>query len=498
MSWIGVESDGDADYIFDQSQAESGKLIVTKNATVPMDYPDGTQLFSLRFKSNDGISETTIRFNSSATKFKASEGISIPAKTKNALIRILQYRNINGNIATSDGTTIKGALVKAESPDELIENSSDTGGNYMLNAFEQSSYTVSATRPDASKLTDAVTTLDIIKTRRHILQIEELGNPYQVIAADVNGSNSITALDLAEMRRVVLGMDQSFRSGLNWLIIPETNDLSNDPFSYSTTASIALTDLSMTLDMVGVKVGDVDNSWSPSNNNRRLNDKILFSMDQIALSDDLIEIPVIATSSNSLSGYQFSISWDPNEFEFAGIYKGLINGFFNEENIQNGVLSTMWDEESGKSMEVPKGGILFILKFKASSESASGTIDITSSVTEAVAFDDRLNAMGIEAIPANLNMEELRNGKLQLLQNVPNPFDYSTDISFKTVEAGKVTLTIVNMLGETLYIHEANYKPGYHHLQWNKQQSTRQLTPGVYLYRIECNGESAVKKMMIR
>jgi len=95
-------------------------------------------------------------------------------------------------------------------------------------------------------------------------------------------------------------------------------------------------------------------------------------------------------------------------------------------------------------------------------------------------------------------MEELRNGNLQLLQNVPNPFDYSTDISFKTVETGKVTLTIVNMLGETLYIHEANYKPGYHHLQWNKQQSNRPLTPGVYLYRIECNGQSAVKKMMIR
>jgi hypothetical protein len=138
------------------------------------------------------------------------------------------------------------------------------------------------------------------------------------------------------------------------------------------------------------------------------------------------------------------------------------------------------------------------LKFKASSESSVGTIDINSSVTGAVAFDDRLNAMGIEGIPANLNMEELRNGQLQLLQNVPNPFDYSTDISFKTVEAGKVTLTIVNMLGETLYIHEANYKPGYHHIQWNKQQSTRQLTPGVYIYRIECNGQSAVKKMMIR
>jgi hypothetical protein len=300
------------------------------------------------------------------------------------------------------------------------------------------------------------------------------------------------------MRRVVLGLDQSFRSGLNWLIIPETSDLSNDPFSYNTTASVSLTDLDLTLDMVGVKVGDVDNSWSPTNNNRRFKESILFSMEQIALADDLIEIPVIATTGNNLSGYQFSISWNPNEFELAGIDKGLIDGFYNEENIQNGVLTTMWDEESGKSIEVPKGGILFILKFKASSESSVGTIDINSSVTEAVAFDDRLNAMGVEAIPANLNMEELRNGKLQLMQNVPNPFDFSTDISFKTVESGKVTLTIVNMLGETLYIHEANYQPGYHHLQWNKQQSTRPLTPGVYLYRIECNGQSAVKKMMIR
>jgi hypothetical protein len=81
---------------------------------------------------------------------------------------------------------------------------------------------------------------------------------------------------------------------------------------------------------------------------------------------------------------------------------------------------------------------------------------------------------------------------------VPNPFDYSTEINFRIPKPGLVHFTIVNTLGEVVYSHEDNYKAGIYNLNWNRSQSLRTITPGMYLYRLESNGEEVVKKMMIK
>ena len=87
---------------------------------------------------------------------------------------------------------------------------------------------------------------------------------------------------------------------------------------------------------------------------------------------------------------------------------------------------------------------------------------------------------------------------MELSQNVPNPFDYNTEIEFKIPKSGLVRLSIVNMLGETVYMYEQDYSPGYYKINWNKQQSSGTIKPGVYLYRLESNGEEIVRKMLIK
>ena len=81
-----------------------------------------------------------------------------------------------------------------------------------------------------------------------------------------------------------------------------------------------------------------------------------------------------------------------------------------------------------------------------------------------------------------------------LSQNYPNPFNPETNISFAIAETGEVSLKVYNLLGEVAaVIVEGNLSAGYYQYEWNASN----LASGIYFYRLEAQGFSAVKKMML-
>jgi len=310
-------------------------------------------------------------------------------------------------------------------------------------------------------------------------------------------SRSITALDLLQMRRTVLGIDKGDESRQSWLFIPSEQDLTSDPFSYETELAVNLAEEEVALDFVAVKIGDVNGSWKGSSSGRRTKEELELQL-SAELEEEVIEIPVVAKDFKGISGYQFSISWDPTQFDYLGLTERSIQGHFNEDLAREGILTTMWDEPNGKTIELADGSEIFVLRFMPRSDQAKSVIEINSSITEAVAFDSQLNAMGIKSTSASIDLERMRNGSIELFQNVPNPFDYSTRISFRVPQAGKVKLTVINMLGEVIYQHEQDYRTGVHSIDWDTGKSSRTIRSGVYMYRLESNGEELVKKMLIK
>jgi endoglucanase Acf2 len=83
---------------------------------------------------------------------------------------------------------------------------------------------------------------------------------------------------------------------------------------------------------------------------------------------------------------------------------------------------------------------------------------------------------------------------LMLHQNYPNPFNPSTQISFALPYAGKVSLTVFNMLGQnvqTLVNHTVG--AGNHTVTFDASN----LANGVYLYRLEAGGQVLTRKMLL-
>jgi hypothetical protein len=80
-------------------------------------------------------------------------------------------------------------------------------------------FTVNADRNDAHR--NGVSTLDLVKIQKHLLGIETINNPYDLIAADANNSQNVSAIDLVELRKLILGIYTELPANKSWRFVDE-------------------------------------------------------------------------------------------------------------------------------------------------------------------------------------------------------------------------------------------------------------------------------------
>jgi flagellar hook assembly protein FlgD len=88
---------------------------------------------------------------------------------------------------------------------------------------------------------------------------------------------------------------------------------------------------------------------------------------------------------------------------------------------------------------------------------------------------------------------------LTLLQNVPNPLNASTRITFVLSEAGDVTLTVYDVMGRKVRtLIQEPMEPGPHHVIWDaRNDNGGELASGVYFCRLETARSQASRKMVL-
>jgi hypothetical protein len=86
-----------------------------------------------------------------------------------------------------------------------------------------------------------------------------------------------------------------------------------------------------------------------------------------------------------------------------------------------------------------------------------------------------------------------------LSQNVPNPFNPTTDISFALPTDSKVSLSIYNVLGQHVKSLVDEYmRAGFQTVSWDgTDNSGRTVASGVYFYKLRADNFSATKKMLM-
>lgn len=174
---------------------------------------------------------------------------------------------VSGTITTQFGGNVAGVTVRANGNDAM-STLTDANGNYELELPIGGQYTIAYEKDYFAE--NGVATSDIIKMRRVILNIEDYDNPYSIMAADANGTNTNPATsDIVVLRQMILNSIDVFPNNVPaWRFVPSLYEFPNEmnPWLETIPTAIFIDNLQgniLNVDITGVKMGDVNGSANP-------------------------------------------------------------------------------------------------------------------------------------------------------------------------------------------------------------------------------------------
>ena len=100
----------------------------------------------------------------------------------------------------------------------------------------------------------------------------------------------------------------------------------------------------------------------------------------------------------------------------------------------------------------------------------------------------------IELMPTAVEGADGVPTQFALGQNYPNPFNPATRFSFSVPRPSEATVSVYNMLGQRVRtVAQGRFEPGTHTVRFDAGG----LPSGVYLYRLEAEGFTATRKMLL-
>jgi len=446
---------------------------------------------------------------------------NVNSATAVVTVNLVPAAAITGQAATEDNKVVAGVTFDVNGTDGPLTQLGTPAYSFLLTPCFSVNDIGGFKNNDASPI-NGVDVQDITKMTRHILNIEALGSPYKLLAADVNHNSLINGPDVTQVRQLVLGIRTGFPTpgatitnpvtdDYLWTFIPQAHTWVDNtmPWTYPTRIDFLDPVNASGNDFVGVKLGDVNNTWDETNPlTTWFADSIHMVMqDQSVTPGQLVTIPVMVRDFNAITGYQFTMNWDPSVLSLESAENTELLGFFNTELAKKGILSTVWNDLSGQPITLEDDAVAFTLTFRVVGDwGAASGITVTSDLTNAIGYNVEEMPLAVIASTVNITVGDVSTSidpsELEgyaFLQNVPNPFNESTTFTFALPKQEDVKIEIYNAMGQIVRTFEGTYGVGVHELQWDGANSAaREVAVGVYSVRIQAGiFQSAinVKKM---
>jgi hypothetical protein len=412
--------------------------------------------------------------------------------------------DIAGKVFTENNEGVEEAKVDVNSSGLNSKfDMTNVAGNFMVSAAMYNTYEVKPFRNDNAA--NGVSTLDILLIQRHILGLQNLNSPYKLIAADANKTGTITAADLVEIRKVILGKADMFAGNTSWRFVP-TDYVFNNPANAQGEAfpeSRIINGLSanmMNENFYGIKIGDVNgsakaNSQSVSGSISRSRSLDLNVADMNLVAGNDYEVAFRASDIANVLGYQFTLNFRPEVVDFVGFEAGALN--VTEENfgftmLKDGMITTSWNTTA--PVAVTGEEVLFTMTFRAKTNAMlSEVLTANSRYTSAEAISLEGGEIGLNLV-FNTENGAVAAGTYELYQNVPNPFANETLIGFSLPEAMDATLTIYDVSGKVVKQVQGSFAKGLNNVVVSKGELP---SAGVLYYQLEAGSFKASKKMIV-
>jgi len=178
--------------------------------------------------------------------------------------------SLSGNISTITDLPMAGVTLKLIAGASNLTTTTDEAGNYRFDDVPTlEDIQIVVTKEDNH--VNGVSTIDLVIMSRHILGLTPFDTPDTYIAMDVNKSGAITAFDLVEIRRLILGLATGFNNNDAWRFV-EKGRLANLFFNQANDPEYAgnINNLfslenngDRILNFIGIKIGDANRNAAP-------------------------------------------------------------------------------------------------------------------------------------------------------------------------------------------------------------------------------------------
>ncbi|MBK8654388.1 MAG: hypothetical protein IPN20_10885 [Haliscomenobacter sp.] len=368
-------------------------------------------------------------------------------------------------------------------------------------------YDYSVTPSRAEPAGSGVTTFDLLLVTQHILGNKKLASPYQLLAADVNLSGSLTTQDLIQMRKVILGVDRNFAHGRSWRFVPADYVFSNpnSPWKPAFPEVINFNDLEGPVsdaDFIAVKLGDVNGSAPAFKGNgpgleQRAAAKpaLLRLQDRMLTPGEDVLVPVYLGDPERTKGLQFTLQADPQLVEITGLEYGLASQnhlFWTEEHPET--LNLSWDAGYSNAPDLHDGSVppLLVLKLRAvQAVPLSRALRLDQRGLSPEAYLESLS--GYDTEPLALDYRSSLAGRFVLLPPVPNPAGAYTTVQWMLPQEGEARLELRDSWGRVCAQLQKQFYAGSH--TWTIERS-QVPGPGLYIVTVRALGQWQSQKVL--
>ncbi|NUO00391.1 MAG: T9SS type A sorting domain-containing protein, partial [Saprospiraceae bacterium] len=362
---------------------------------------------------------------------------------------------------------------------------------------------------------NGVSTLDVLKIRKHILDEKPLPIPYAQIAADVNHSGEITTLDIILIRRVILAIDEEFANVPSWRFLPEYalgSQFTFQPFldfnpftavwqapdgerhyraadspiskSYLDDIELNLLNPDVTIaptwSFRAIKSGDVNFNADVEGLLSEGGNGYAFSTIPHAClqTGQTATVLVKAQTTEDIDAYQMGFTFDKDAIEIIGVNQGDIAPFtldnFGFNQLADGEIRTLWIDEKGDPIKFENNlKTLFKINIKAIEAvcDIGSVIEIEDNVLAGIFLDTE------EAVvPMTLKLELIPGIIRHKLEQVyPNPTGTSISFQVELGEAATVSAQVFDQFGNYLTT-SGSYGAGEQTIVFNNTSSLQQGT----------------------
>lgn len=406
---------------------------------------------------------------------------------------VISQGMIAGLVQREDGQPVAQVEVDLSGDDAASTITADDG-LYTFSALELDyDYTITPFRDGDDH--NGLSTFDIVLISQHILGVRPLDSPYKIIAADVNGSGSVSTIDMIQLRQLILSITLELPSNDSWRFVPRDWVFSdpNDPWEPAFPEAISINNLSgqqLSENFVAIKVGDVDLS-NQANGMQGLEGRNypyslhLESLDKSLRAGENYVLDLRAGLSGIL-GMQAALRFDTDALEVVKVKgEAIEEQYFNQQQLGEGMLALSWNT----SRPYTSDAVVASLHLRARrSCRLSDAVHLDESRIAAEAYDENYQKLGLSLEWESLPAEENSN-----LYNYPNPFSASTTVRFELPENGPARLELFYLDGTLVKAITIAGQEGLNKINIHGEELP---AAGVYICRLQAGGQSWVRRMV--